>query len=50
LDDIQITHEQLVTKFSELYPREFTHTLSEVRGDILQARVNELEAKMREDE
>lgn len=48
--DLEINPAQLIEKFRALYPREFNHAVAELRGDLLQARVEALEAAAQERE
>ena len=48
--DVTIQPQQIIEKFRALYPREFSHAVAELRGDILQERVEELEAVAQERE
>lgn len=38
---MQINYEELVKKFQTLYPTEFNHVVAEVRGDKLEAELQE---------
>jgi len=45
---VEIDLNDVIQKFQEIYPREFSHVVSEVRADSLQKQLDEANAKLAE--